>query len=65
MTAEPGTFLRRWRVIRNGKVILESEGNTFSSNVVSPGVDRCEAVLDVAGTSTIWILSNPIHVTGT
>ena len=53
-----------WRVIRDGEVISETDGNTLSSDVVSPGVYRCEAWLDVAGTRTIWILSNPIYVTG-
>jgi len=53
-----------WRVIRNGEVTSEFDGNTLNSEVTSPGVYRCEAWLDVAGTRMIWILSNPIYVAG-
>ena len=51
-----------WRLIRNGEVIFESDGQTFSSEVDRAGVYRCEAWLDVADERTIWILSNPIYV---
>lgn len=51
-----------WRLIRNGEVISESDGRSFSSEVVRPGVYRCEAWLDVAEEPTIWILSNPIYI---
>lgn len=54
----------QWRLIRNGEVISESVGDALSIGVVSAGVYRCEAWLDVAGTPMIWILSNPIYVTG-
>jgi hypothetical protein len=53
-----------WRLIRNGEVISESDGDTLSISVDRPGVYRSEAWLDVAGTAMIWILSNPIYVTG-
>ena len=53
-----------WRVICNGDVISESDGNSLNSEVTKPGVYRCEAWLDVAGTRMIWILSNPIYVAG-
>ena len=53
-----------WRLIRDGEVISESDGSTLQSPVASPGVYRCEAWLDVAGTRMIWILSNPIYVAG-
>jgi hypothetical protein len=54
-----------WRLIRSGEVISESDGNSLSFEVAGPGVYRCEAWLDVAGTQTIWILSNPVYVSGT
>ncbi len=53
-----------WRLICNGDVISESDGNSLNSEVTKPGVYRCEAWLDVAGTRMIWILSNPIYVAG-
>ncbi len=51
-----------WRLIRNGEVMSESDGRSFSSEVARTGVYRCEAWLDIAGEPTIWILSNPIYV---
>lgn len=51
-----------WRMIRNGEVVSESDGEALSCNVTKSGVYRCEAWLDVAGTQMIWILSNPIYV---
>ena len=69
VTATPGLTLKaiaqlpvHWRLIRGGEVISESDGNTMSFEVRSPGVYRCEAWLDVAGAQMIWILSNPIYV---
>lgn len=53
-----------WRLIRNGEVVSESDGGTLHSEVASPGVYRCEAWLDVAGERMIWILSNPVYMTG-
>ena len=53
-----------WRLIRNGEVVLETDGSTLNSAVTDAGVYRCEAWLDVAGVRMIWILSNPIYVAG-
>jgi hypothetical protein len=51
-----------WRLIRNGEIISESDGRTYSSEVIRPGNYRCEAWLNVAGEPTLWILSNPIYI---
>ena len=51
-----------WRLIRSGKLLIESDGPTFENKVTEPGIYRIEAWLDVAGEKRIWILSNPIYV---
>lgn len=51
-----------WRLIHHGAVVSESDGKSLNFKVRKPGVYRCEAWLDVAGTPTIWVLSNPIYV---
>jgi len=52
-----------WKVIRNGKLHLESTGSTFDIGLDQPGRYRTELWLDVAGEERIWILSNPIYIT--
>jgi hypothetical protein len=51
-----------WRLVRNGEVVQEADGQEFATSVEQPGGYRCEAWLDVAGERTIWILSNPIYL---
>lgn len=52
-----------WKVLRNGQVISEKEGNRLDMEITGPGVYRAEVWLDVAGKKQIWILSNPLYVT--
>jgi hypothetical protein len=66
---EPGLRLQaqaplpvEWKLIRNGKGILEGSGAKFDSAVMEPGNYRIEAWLKVAGEDSIWILSNPIYI---
>jgi len=51
-----------WRLLRNGKVVEESDGRTLDYAVVEPGNYRAEAWLDIAGERMIWVLSNPIYM---
>jgi hypothetical protein len=51
-----------WKLIRNGKVVLESTGSAVDEPITEPGNYRIEVWLTVAGEKTIWILSNPIYV---
>jgi len=51
-----------WRLMRHGKVLAESTGESFDFNVKEPGNYRVEVWLNIAGEKTIWILSNPIYV---
>jgi hypothetical protein len=51
-----------WRLLRNGKVVEESDGRTLSHSVAGAGVYRAEAWLDIAGERMIWVLSNPFYV---
>jgi hypothetical protein len=52
----------KWKVVRNGKVIAETEGRDLQLAVMEPGNYRVEAWLSIAGESTIWVLSNPIYI---
>jgi hypothetical protein len=52
----------RWRVMRSGECIAESEGSMLSAKVEQPGVYRVELWLAVDGTPKVWILSNPFYV---
>lgn len=52
----------KWKLIRNGAMLKESDGDTFEHTVEQPGVYRVEVWLDVADESKPWILSNPIYV---
>lgn len=51
-----------WRLVRNGAVVQETDGDRFQYNIKEPGVYRAEVWLDVAGERRPWILSNPIYV---
>ena len=51
-----------WKLLRNGKVIYETDGRDFNFAIDSDGIYRCEAWLNVADQPAIWILSNPIYV---
>jgi hypothetical protein len=51
-----------WRLLRNGKVIEESDGRTLNFDAEAGGVYRTEAWLDIAGERMIWVLSNPIYI---
>jgi hypothetical protein len=51
-----------WKLICDGQIIQESDGDTLRYQATRPGVYRCEAWLNVDGQPTIWILSNPIYV---
>jgi hypothetical protein len=51
-----------WRLVRNGEVVEEADGEEFTTSVGQSGNYRCEAWLDVAGERMIWILSNPIYI---
>ncbi len=51
-----------WKLLRNGKVVHETDGRDFNFAIDSDGIYRCEAWLNVADEPAIWILSNPIYV---
>lgn len=51
-----------WKLIRDGKFVTEHMGEDFDIPIREPGIYRTEVWLQVAGQSTIWILSNPIYV---
>lgn len=51
-----------WKLIRNGKLLLETTGATLESKLTEPGIYRAELWLDVAGEERVWVLSNPIYV---
>jgi hypothetical protein len=52
----------RWRLIRNGKQVVESTGREFRRAVSEPGTYRVEVWLKVVGEDMIWILSNPVYI---
>jgi hypothetical protein len=51
-----------WKLIRNGNVVSESNGEALDAAIAEPGNYRVEVWLTIAGEKTIWILSNPIYV---
>lgn len=66
---EPGMRLRGqapleadWKLLRAGKVVVESKGLTLDFPLAEPGNYRVEVWLKIAGGKAIWILSNPIYV---
>jgi hypothetical protein len=50
------------RLLKNGKVVAESDGDTFEHEVTSVGIYRLEAWLKVDGEDRPWIYANPIYV---
>jgi hypothetical protein len=51
-----------WKLLRDGKIVKESDGSKFELATKELGIYRIEAWLDVAGEPMIWVLSNPIYV---
>jgi hypothetical protein len=51
-----------WKLVRNGEVVAEIEGDLFDYHIPEAGIYRVEVWLDVAGEQKPWILSNPIYV---
>ena len=71
VSTAPGLRLRaeaplegRFKLVRNGEVILEQEGPSIDVPVKQSGVYRVEVWLSLAGEARPWILSNPIYVRG-
>jgi hypothetical protein len=52
----------RFRLVRNGEVILDENGPAVDYAVETPGVYRVEVWLKVADEERPWILTNPIYV---
>ena len=50
------------RLLKNGKVVAESDSDTFQHEVESPGVYRLEGWLKLDGEERPWIYANPIYV---
>ena len=50
------------RLLSDGKVIGEKNGENLEFAVAAPGVYRVEGWLDVGGERRPWIYSNPIYV---
>jgi hypothetical protein len=51
-----------WKLLRQGKIVVETKGRKLAAPIPQPGNYRVEAWLDVAGEPMIWILSNPVYV---
>jgi hypothetical protein len=51
-----------WKILRNGTAVHEASGAQLDVVLDQPGVYRCEAWLNVAGTDMVWVLTNPIYV---
>jgi hypothetical protein len=54
----------RWKLLRNGKLFSEKTGSSLEVKLTEPGNYRVELWLDVTGEKRVWILSNPIYVSG-
>jgi hypothetical protein len=54
----------RFKLIRNGNVVLDKSGPAIDFAVDQPGVYRVEVWLTIAGEERPWILTNPIYVRG-
>jgi predicted lactoylglutathione lyase len=52
----------KWKLIRNGELVSQSDGRAFESVVKAAGNYRVELWLNLAGEDRIWILSNPIYI---
>lgn len=51
-----------WRVVRDGTVVHEADGDTLAWSVTGSGPLRVELWLDVAGERLPWVLGNPFHL---
>ena len=51
-----------WKLLRNGTLVTESDGDACEFTIQDTGVYRVEVWLNVAGEPKPWILSNPIYV---
>jgi PHP domain len=54
----------RFKLVRDGEVILEGDGPSIDVPVDQQGVYRVEVWLSLAGEARPWILTNPIYVRG-
>jgi hypothetical protein len=52
----------RFKLVRNGEVVLETTGPVLDVPVEQPGIYRVEVSLNLAGEERPWILTNPIYV---
>ncbi|MCI0333148.1 MAG: PHP domain-containing protein [Planctomycetes bacterium] len=52
----------RFKLVRDGEVILDQSGPALDFPVDKPGVYRVEVWLNLAGEDRPWILTNPIYV---
>jgi len=52
----------KWKLLRDGQVVLENRGRNLEVAITEPGNYRVEVWLTVASEEMIWILSNPIYV---
>jgi hypothetical protein len=55
-------LMGRFKLIRDGAVVLDQRGPSIDFAVDKPGVYRVEVWLNVAGEDRPWILTNPIYV---
>jgi hypothetical protein len=52
----------RFKLVRNGEVVLEQNTATLDYLVDKPGVYRAEVWLKLADEDRPWILTNPIYI---
>jgi hypothetical protein len=52
----------RFKLMRDGEVILDKEDTAIDFPLEQPGVYRVEVWLSLAGEGRPWILTNPIYV---
>jgi hypothetical protein len=69
VTTQEGLHLRaeapleaRFKLVRDGEVVLDQRGPSLDFAVDKPGVYRVEAWLTLAGEDRPWVLTNPIYV---
>lgn len=51
-----------WKVVRDGAIVFEADGDAIEMPLQEPGIHRVEAWLEVAGESRVWILTSPFYV---
>jgi hypothetical protein len=69
LTLEPGLRIRiecsqpvRWKLLRHGTVVHESEGLLLDVPVTEPGEYRLEGRRKLGGEDRVVLLSKPLHV---